>query len=525
MSRRFLLIAAIAGMIFAGGHAFAQAGGSGLISTGAAQQYGLKRAWYTQLQVDRSRGRVDHIVQHVSSTRAHTVYEISYDNTKELFSDRHVDPFGKPIGQEKAEKIANERLAKLKADGLDPQFVTRVIPEITLYVSTDRGIVQAIDGETGQSRWAMPLGKRDHVNLAPAANDEFVAVVNGAKLVIVDNRTGKMIWERRLRGAPGAGPAMSDTMVFVPMVDGAVESFDLILDNNRTGPGVMFSHGHCMIQPTITGSYIAWPTDRGHLNVGLASRTQIQYRLETNGSIVSPATYLYPKLFVSSLDGYVYCLEEASGDILWPFSTGEEISHSPIPIGDAVYVITDDGTLYRVSNEFGKEQWRTPHIKQFIAASKERVYCLSDLDRLVILDAKSGGRIANLPTDQLKWDLKLVNRQTDRMFVGTKAGVLQCLHESNLDFPIFHLGDKQLVQRDRKIARDAADDAAAEKPDDDAPADVGGGKPADPFGGGARPDPFGGGKSDGGATPAPAGGGKPSDPFGGGARPDPFGGM
>ena len=58
-----------------------------------------------------------------------------------------------------------------------------------------------------------------------AANEEYVAVVNGSMLYVLDRVGGSVRWQRRLRGAPGAGPALSETQVFVPMIDGMVEAY------------------------------------------------------------------------------------------------------------------------------------------------------------------------------------------------------------------------------------------------------------------------------------------------------------
>ena len=52
---------------------------------------------------------------------------------------------------------------------------------------------------------------------------------------------------------PGAGPAVTDRLVFVPMINGAVESYKLALKEYRQPPWVFKSHGRAVIQPIYTG--------------------------------------------------------------------------------------------------------------------------------------------------------------------------------------------------------------------------------------------------------------------------------
>ncbi len=170
--------------------------------------------------------------------------------------------------------------------------------------------------------------------------------------------------------------------------------------------------------------------------------------------------------------------------------------------------------MFKINALDGSEIWRSYGIDRFVAASGRRLYCLEKTGRLALIDAKTGGRIASIPMPGL--DLWITNPYTDRIFVGTKMGTLQCLHESELAFPLVHINPES-----EKRVRDAVKQGGGETAIDPPPVGPG----DDPFGGGATPAPGGDDPFGGGATPAPGG----DDPFGGGATPapggdDPFGG-
>ncbi|MCO6456417.1 MAG: PQQ-binding-like beta-propeller repeat protein [Pirellulaceae bacterium] len=511
-----LLATFMAGLV--GGPAAAQQSryASTLISAEAAQTYGLRRAWYTHAEIDRARGRLGSITPHISSVDGHTVFEVTYNGGSLEFSERQLDPFGRPWGVDGARKLADAKLEELKAAKLDPKLVTHVVPKITLYVVSDRAMVQALDGESGRSRWMLRVGKRDYPTLEVGANDRYVGIVNGSTLYVLDANTGELAWQRDVVNVPGAGPALSDELVFVPMVNGAVEAY--YLNDPRRAPYIFASHGRALIQPTVSAASVAWPTDVGHVYVGRANERGIRYRLEAKRTIVSRVSHLAPtSLFVTSIDGFVYCIQEISGNITWRYSTGEPISQSAIPIGDSVYVITDTQWLYALDAATGQQKWSSPRVAGFVSASTDRVYVVGVTGGLDILDAASGGRLGTLPG--VIDDMKVANQLTDRIYLTTPTGIIQCLHEERQRFPLLHAAAAEAATQKPEVKQQGLEQQPAAAPQ----------QPQDPFGGGAK-DPFGGGGNDpfgGGANKDPfgggAGGGQPAqDPFGGGGNANPF---
>jgi hypothetical protein len=119
----------------------------------------------------------------------------------------------------------------------------------------------------------------------------------------------------------------------------------------------------------------------------------------------------------------------------------------------------------------GKELWFAPGVRQFVAASKDRVYATDDLGRLLVLDARSGGRLERI--DLSAFPMKMVNTQTDRIYLATPQGFIQCLHEVGLDKPLVHqLPDVQQAEpANSKPATDEDDEDADDEDADDVDAD------------------------------------------------------
>jgi len=457
-----------------------------LIGPEEIRQQGLERMWFTQIDLDRARGRLAGLHQHVSATEAQTIYEILFDGRRYVFSQRDRDAFGQMIGVEGAKLKADEKLAQIKGDLIAagkgdtaaPAIEMRIVPEITLYASSERGLVHAIDGETGRTRWSTSVGTSRYPTTEPAANDQYVAVLNGSTLYVLKADDGSIVWTRIVAGAPGAGPAMTEDFVFVPMLGGAVETY--LLEEPRRPAAVYKSFGRAMVQPVTSPNSVAWPTDRGNLYVSFANQPTMRFRLEARDRINAAPSFLGPdKIFAASMDGYVYCLNEGKGNVVWRFTTGDSISRTPVGLGDAVYAITDGGTLYCIGAGDGVERWLTTGISGYLAGNDERIYCSDLAGNLAVVDVKTGSRLGSIAAGAL--DLKFLNTQTDRIIVGSSTGLLQCLRETRLRWPVVHAA----AETKKKVPQ-------LKKPVNTGPAAApAGGAPAvDPFAAPGAVDPF-----------------------------------
>lgn len=370
-----------------------------------------------------------------------------------------------------------------------------------LFVQTDAATLHAIDAENGQPLWFVRVGNPNYPSLGPAANDQLVAVMNGLWVYVLDRQDGKVLWQRRCTTVPGAAPALSEQRVYIPMVNGQVHSYRLRasltaserlalhakpaageqaaqpaagppteqptseeaateagafrVEKRDLPPLVCQSDGRAIIQPLVTrqtagDEYVAWGTDRGFLFVGFVQRFRedrfpLLYRLETHAGISAQPAYRpgdgsaasdWGTIFIPSHDGHVYAVRERDGALAWRFSTGKPIVQPVVAISARLYVATESGGMYCLNADDGARVWWAPDIVQFVSASEQRIYAVDRLHRLCVLDAATGARLDALNVQRLP--IRLVNDQTDRLYLATADGLIQCLHEIELAEPLGH---------------------------------------------------------------------------------------
>jgi outer membrane protein assembly factor BamB len=341
-----------------------------LVSQEAAKRLGLVRAWFTQVRLDPARNKVERAV---------------------LNGDR-------------------------------------------LTVLTTAGIVQELDAITGRTYWTAPFGNENYPSLGPAGNDNYIAIVNGSTLYVLSRKDGKPTMLRPVGGAPGAGPALAENYVFVPLVSGRVEAFSL--GEQKRTPWYYQSFGKAMVAPLVTPGSIVWTTDAGFLYVGNSNKLGMRYRLETGSDIAAPPSYLRPYVFVCSLSGDVFAMHEETGSQRWKYSTGFPILRAAAGVGDRVFVTSGEPALHCINATSGIGLWEAPNIVQFATVTKDRVYGVNDIGAFVVMNAANGTTLSRVMSAHRIH--ALVNDQTDWIYLISEDGIVECLHEVGSTAPVYH---------------------------------------------------------------------------------------
>jgi hypothetical protein len=379
-----------------------------------------------------------------------------------------------------------------------------VLFEGTLYAQTDRGMIRAYDAETGKPLWdsARQVGNPSYPSSPPALGGNLLAVTNGSQLYVLNRFTGDPLWDRQIDGVPVATVGVSDLpddpCIYVPLTSQMMEAYclkaegayakksnkpksksteplekvappnikDLRLSQQQVPPLICPANGKAtavplvMRRPGASEEQVLWPTDKGSLYI--ANRDPdtdtlgIKFRLETGGEIVAPASYLLPDpklltdpkapkdfglIYAVSRDGYVYAINDTTGASVWRFPAGEPLVQPAAVVDTNVYATTQLGGMHCLDAKTGTPKWWAPLAAQFIGASKERVYAADRYNHLLVLDARSGSRLDEMPIEGLP--LRLFNTQTDRLYLASDTGLIQSLHEEGLPQPVLHGADRR----------------------------------------------------------------------------------
>ena len=437
------------GLLLAAADARAQGVGELLVSQSLIERHGLTRAWFAQLPVSGTRAKIVAVVPDddllLASTTAGDVFAIDSETGRLVWSAQIGDPHQptlrpagngqpafrkahwKPVGMSKA------AAAKPAADAAPAATADAPAADSTADPAAANPVVAT----------ASPLvdTKLDTAN-APMANNLVVAVVNGMTLYLLDRADGrphidgksKQIWHVELRNIPKNGPMVTDEYVYVPTSNGHIETY--AINNLKEGVTYVTSSGRNELPPVVTGQRVAWISDRGTVHITLPDGVTPKFEIDLEGPSTAQVAVHAPFVFAANDDGYLFCIRETEAAILWKFPTGSAIHHAPVAIRDVVYVLPDDAGIYCVSAADGHEEWVNASPRQFLAASRTKVYSVDRWNRMLVLDGKAGGTLDTIP---LPADVHpLTNPQTDRILLSSDSGMLQSLHETLMNEPDYY---------------------------------------------------------------------------------------
>jgi outer membrane protein assembly factor BamB len=143
-------------------------------------------------------------------------------------------------------------------------------------------------------------------------------------------------------------------------------------------------------------------------------------------------------IFLASEDFKLYAVNADNGRLRWePYISGLPISRAPHVLGDAIYVFPDRGGMHAVSVDDGGQLWWRPHVVDYVAGSRTRLYVTDDLGNLMVLARADGAPLGVLPLRD--FSMRVGNDRTDRIFLSTPSGLVIALREQELDFPEYHM--------------------------------------------------------------------------------------
>ncbi|MDO6704632.1 outer membrane protein assembly factor BamB [Photobacterium sp. 1_MG-2023] len=267
------------------------------------------------------------------------------------------------VGSENAEVIAldaetGEEAWRAKVDG--EVLAKPLADEGMVMVNTSRGILQAMDAQTGATKWQISsevptLTLRGDSAPVSISGGVFWGQANG-RLAGAYIQNGQLIWQQPV-GQP-QGATEIDRLVDVdasPVIDGgrlytAGYNGNLIAIDLRSGQQVWKRNYSSATDFVIESGVLYLVTAEDHLvAVDIRSGTELWKNSELSYRILSAPAVIGGRLVVGDSLGYLHWLDPLNGEFVAQQQTdGSGISVPPLALNDGYLVVTREGKLSKM---------------------------------------------------------------------------------------------------------------------------------------------------------------------------------
>lgn len=244
----------------------------------------------------------------------------------------------------------------------------------TIFAADAQGLVMALNANTGNREWRVELDTPISSALTAIAGQVYLGTRNG-EVIALDQRDGSVSWRSRVSSEVLAAPQANQQLLVVQSVDGQITALDRA--NGQERWVYTSSQPALTLRGTGTPMVIDPVTFVGLANGRLATldnrsgqplwdmqiatpsgRSEVERLVDIAGQpLITPDG----RLFVTSYNGRVVALEATRGSVLWESNLSSR--HSPLMVGNYLYVVTDDSHLVALDAENGQEIWRNNELE------------------------------------------------------------------------------------------------------------------------------------------------------------------
>jgi outer membrane protein assembly factor BamB len=243
----------------------------------------------------------------------------------------------------------------------------------SVFLMKNNGALYAVSRLTGRVRWKRKLGDLAAASPACAHGTVYSVLlargkgIKGGRVVAVSARTGRTRWSRKTPSRVESSPLLDAGRLYFGSEDGTVyalrasdgavrwryKAAGAVKGGLALKDGKLFfgDYGGKVQAIRQADGRRLWRSNSAGSTLGLRS-----------GRFYSTAAVAYGRVYIGSLDGFVYSFAARNGRLAWRHRTGAFVYSSPAvaSVGDTgptVYIGSYDGKLYALDAQSGKVRW------------------------------------------------------------------------------------------------------------------------------------------------------------------------
>ena len=163
---------------------------------------------------------------------------------------------------------------------------------------------------------------------------------------------------------------------------------------------------------------------------------EIIWQYQTDGQVESSPAIAYGNIYVGSYSGSLYCFNASSGNLVWQASTQYWVGSSPAVAHGNVYVGSQDNGIYCFNAFTGEQKWRYETYNQVDSSPTvvNNTLYVCGSDYIIYAFALTDSNIQNPPnTDNLEynWNTVAFDAAAIAIILGITSALVLIVHKDH----------------------------------------------------------------------------------------------
>ncbi len=217
-----------------------------------------------------------------------------------------------------------------------------VVLDGVVYAGTGAHMIYALDARTGEERWKEELD--NWIVASPVVHQGILVVASqGGELYLIDVSNGTLRYRVDVRSGVDTSATVVGDSAYITTRVGTILAFDY----QEKDVSFRKLYRSLWFQLWIWNMASQPPATAG-----------VIWARNLHDPLIADAAADDSRLFVSTLSGSIYALDQKTGEILWSGEGLPQTFTSPIVSGGTVIQAASDGTFYGFDAATGEERWR-----------------------------------------------------------------------------------------------------------------------------------------------------------------------
>ncbi|MDN6179452.1 MAG: outer membrane protein assembly factor BamB [Halomonas subglaciescola] len=283
-----------------------------------------------------------------------------------------------------------------------------------VFAADAKGLVVALNAKSGKRDWEINVESPISSGLTAIDGHVYLGTRNG-EVVVLDQKDGSEEWRARVSSEVLAAPQANRRLLIVQSTDGQITALD------RRNGDTQWTYSSTLPALTLRGTGIPQTIDpvtfAGFANGRLVTldnrsgqplwqqqvaipegRSEVDRLVDLTGQ---PLLTPDGRLYVTSYNGRLLALEATRGQLLWEHKISSR--HTPLLVGDYLFVVTDDSHVVALDAESGETLWQNDDLEgRWLTAPAfaDGRIAVGDADGyLHLLDARKGELVGRTRID------------------------------------------------------------------------------------------------------------------------------